>query len=115
MFRIAKTYEFSASHQIEELPDDHKCRRLHGHNYKVEFTLQAEDLNDIGMVRDYGDFGPAWGAVGSLDHHHLNDLLVSTTAESIARTLFVDVVKYMPELISVRVSEGDHTWAEYSE
>lgn len=55
MYRISKRFGFSASHIIEGLPEGHQCGRLHGHNYEVELILQAETLNSVGFVVDYGD------------------------------------------------------------
>lgn len=39
---------------------DHKgnCRFVHGHNYRVELTIQAPTLDDEGMVIDFGAFKP---------------------------------------------------------
>jgi 6-pyruvoyltetrahydropterin/6-carboxytetrahydropterin synthase len=31
-----------------------KCQRLHGHNYGITFMLQGKDLNDQGMLIDFG-------------------------------------------------------------
>ena len=41
MYTIAKQFTFSASHQLDHLPEDHQCARLHGHNYVVEIVLSA--------------------------------------------------------------------------
>lgn len=32
-----------------------KCRHLHGHNYRIHFTIEADELNELGMVLDFGD------------------------------------------------------------
>ena len=37
-FTIAKRFSFSASHALTAVPEDHKCRRTHGHNYEVEVS-----------------------------------------------------------------------------
>lgn len=31
-----------------------QCERLHGHTYSIFFTCEADQLNDIGMVIDFG-------------------------------------------------------------
>lgn len=54
MYTIAKTFGFSASHQLDYLPEGHKCKRLHGHNYKVTLVLRAEQLDENHFVRDFG-------------------------------------------------------------
>jgi 7-carboxy-7-deazaguanine synthase len=53
MFTISKKFEFSASHQLVGLPDDHPCSRLHGHNYTIEVELQSDGVDETGFVVDY--------------------------------------------------------------
>src|SRR5712691_5223799 len=49
MYTITKRFAFSASHIIGGLPADHRCARLHGHNYEVEVVLQSATLDPIGF------------------------------------------------------------------
>ena len=51
MFTITKTITFCYGHRI--INHDGKCRHLHGHSATAEFELTAENLNDLGMVRDF--------------------------------------------------------------
>lgn len=117
-FRITKQFHFSASHQLEGLPQEHPCGRLHGHNYVVELELSAPDdgLDAIGFVRDYGDLGDfaKWLDAG-VDHRHLNEVVedANPTAENLARWLYGRWAPRYPELSAVRVSETAKTWAEY--
>jgi 6-pyruvoyltetrahydropterin/6-carboxytetrahydropterin synthase len=68
---ITKTFHFSASHRLSKLPEGHKCTRLHGHNYTVTIEL-AGDLDDAGMVIDYGELAPFRQWIDdNLGHRHL--------------------------------------------
>lgn len=51
MFRICKTIEVENGHMLSLHPD--KCRFPHGHTRKVEFILEAADLDAHGMVCDF--------------------------------------------------------------
>ncbi|RMG90640.1 MAG: 6-carboxytetrahydropterin synthase QueD [Chloroflexi bacterium] len=117
MFTISKQFTFSASHQLEQLPPEHQCARLHGHNYVVELILQAEELDENGFVVDYLDLKPFKMFLDEeLDHRHLNDVLpFPTTAENIARFLYRWAKERWPQVTAVRVSETPKTWAEYRE
>lgn len=117
MYTISKEFHFSASHQLDHLPEGHQCARLHGHNYKVELILQAKDLDQDDFVLDYGDLKPFKQLIDEkLDHRHLNDVIpYRTTAENIARWLYEWAKERWPQVVAVRVSETPKTWATYSE
>ena len=51
MYRICKQFEFQAAHVLSK--HSGKCRYPHGHSYKVEITLSAEQLDDSEMVCDF--------------------------------------------------------------
>lgn len=115
MFIISKQFNFSASHQLAGLPEDHPCSRLHGHNYVVEIELRGT-LTAVGFVRDYRELDAVKQFLdGRFDHRHLNDALpgINPTAENIALFLFNRFSAEYPELAAVRVSETPKTWAEY--
>lgn len=50
-FRVCKTLEIENGHMLSRHPD--KCRFPHGHTRKVEFILEADDLDAAGMVCDF--------------------------------------------------------------
>lgn len=109
MFRIEKEFAFSASHQLEGLPDWHQCGRLHGHNYIVVLVLEGE-LNDHGFVVDYGELAPFKSWIDAeWDHRHIG----AYTAEQLAFHFYTWAVLRWPQVAAVRVSETPKTWAEY--
>ena len=119
-FGIGKRFSFSASHTLDALPEDHPCRRLHGHNYEVEVISAAPDVDERGFVHDYLELGPFkdWLAA-EVDHRHLNDVLDGpASAERLAWWFFEWCKANLPaevatRLVAVRVSETPTTWAEY--
>lgn len=116
MFRITKEFHFSASHQLSQLPADHQCARLHGHNYIVVVELAAVELNAFGFVCDYHDLAPLKRYIDdNFDHRHLNEVLGhdAVTSEYLARHFYDWCKPRLPEAVAVRVSETPKTWAEY--
>lgn len=116
MYQISKRFEFSASHVIGGLPDDHPCSRLHGHNYVVEVVLEGADLDSVGFIRDYRELSALKSYIDeTIDHRHLNDVMGHdrTTAEVLAKWLYDWCKAKWPETAAVRVSETPRTWAEY--
>jgi 6-pyruvoyltetrahydropterin/6-carboxytetrahydropterin synthase len=120
MFTIAKRFSFSASHVLTAVPEGHKCRRLHGHNYEVEVVCAATELDHRGMVVDYFDLDPAKALIDErLDHRHLNDVIDGEpTAERLAQWIHEALGDALPDevagtVVAVRVHETPRTWAEY--
>lgn len=118
MLTIQKEFGFSASHILGNLPEDHPCSRMHGHNYVVVLELRAGDdeLNAAGFVRDYRELDKFKHWVDeTVDHRHLNEVLgnINPSAEHLARWIFLRWQSDFPELSAVRVSETPKTWAEY--
>lgn len=116
-YSITKEHAFSASHVLSGLPEDHKCARMHGHNYRVMLLLAAPTVSPIGFVLDYGDMAPFFDYVDrAFDHRHLNDVVeCNPTAENLAYVLahMASVTLDLPGdvTISVGVSETPNTWA----
>ena len=114
MYTITKEFHFSASHVLEGLAEGHPCGRLHGHNYVVTLELRAVELNKHGFVQDYRelDICKVW-IDENLDHRHLNNVFMTTTAEVLARELFATFARWVPHLTAVTVSETPKTSATY--
>lgn len=122
MFRIGKSFAFSASHQLTHLPDDHPCARLHGHNYVVTMILEAEEVDDkTGFVRDFKELDLVKRHIDAvLDHRDLNEVFNArgkdgwqVTSENIARYFWLRFNDAFPELVCVRVAETEKSFAEY--
>ena len=71
---ISKSFNFSASHELRQLTETHKCWRNHGHNYVVTVTLTADQSNANGFVTDFGELAPFDDYLQArFDHRLLND------------------------------------------
>jgi 6-pyruvoyltetrahydropterin/6-carboxytetrahydropterin synthase len=113
---ITQAFTFEAAHHLPNVPDTHRCRRLHGHSYRVELTLKGEVDPHSGFVLDFFDVEAVFQPVlQRLDHYLLNDVegLENPTAENIALWIFRRVKPALPQLASVKVFETPMCWAEY--
>lgn len=128
MIAITKKFTFAASHRLTNLPDNHKCHRLHGHNYTVTLCMETNMLDDNDMVFDYGDLKPFQRWLDEhWDHRHLGigdvydkkgnltDPAVCSyipTAENLAVSLFEEAKEMFGwRVTSVTVCETDGTSA----
>lgn len=119
MIYIAAEYSFEAAHHLPNLPDGHKCKRMHGHNYKLVVSVAATDLDARGFVIDYAELDAAvQPLVDKLDHRLLNDIegLDNPTSEVMAlwfkqRIRHKLPVQFGPSL-GVRIYETPRYWVE---
>ena len=123
MFELTAESDFSASHVLEGY--DGPCGRLHGHNYRVQVTVEAEGLDKLGMAFDLRVLKKALRTVlAELDHGHLNENPafqgIPPSAENIAKYIFTQVEKAVKavgkpaaRLREVRVAESEHSWVVY--
>jgi len=108
--RIGRTYRFESAHHLPHLPDGHKCKNLHGHNYRIDVIKQGAP-DERGFVQDFAEIDAEIAPlVKMVDHRLLNEVpgLENPTAEVIAAWFF-ERIAYCE---SVRVYENDDCWAE---
>lgn len=86
MYKIQKTMEISASHQLD-LDYESPCKNLHGHNYFVTVYARCDELDKHGMVIDFTKLKKY--VHDRFDHRHLNPLLggCNPTAEHMAKII----------------------------
>ncbi len=53
MMHITRRHCISAAHRLYDYGG--RCERLHGHNYQICLTLSAPELDELGMVADFGE------------------------------------------------------------
>ena len=85
---LVKEFRFESAHRLPNVPEDHKCARLHGHSYRVEVHVSGPVDPGTGWVMDFGDLGAACAPVrDQLDHYYLNEIpgLENPTSEVLAR------------------------------
>lgn len=71
---ICKEFDFDAAHHLPMMPEGHKCRREHGHTYRVALSFSGEVGAD-GILMDYADIAKGWAPLHDLlDHRNLNNI-----------------------------------------
>src|SRR5208283_2841633 len=116
LMTITQAFNFEAAHHLPHVPETHRCRRLHGHSYRVELRLAGEVDAFSGFVVDFFDVEKVFQPLlGRLDHHLLNEIegLENPTAENIAIWIYQRVKPALPLLEAVKIFETPMCWAEY--
>ncbi len=100
-FEVMIERNFSSAHQLRGYKG--KCENLHGHNYKVEIYARGRELDNIGLLVDFGELKMAADEIVQyLDHRNINELPpfdaeLNPSAENMAR--------YVLERVAARVGD----------
>jgi 6-pyruvoyltetrahydropterin/6-carboxytetrahydropterin synthase len=104
---IWRRYSFQAAHRLPNVPQGHKCGRMHGHGFDV-IIHATQDVSARAMGVDYDQIDSVWKPVHSeLNHACLNDIkgLENPTSELIASWVWRRLKAQLPELAWVTVYE----------
>jgi len=105
---LTRDYAFEAAHFLPRVAEGHKCRRMHGHSYKIRVTLVGAIDAETGWLVDFADVDRVVEPVlGELDHQVLNEVpgLDNPTSELLAVWLWHRVAARLPALAEVEVGE----------
>ncbi|MBF0479000.1 MAG: 6-carboxytetrahydropterin synthase QueD [Candidatus Omnitrophica bacterium] len=120
MFELSVKGHISSAHFLREYPG--KCKKLHGHNWKVEMFIGADKLDELGMLVDFSVVKDKLTAfLSSLDHVCLNDLPYfkehNPTTEHIARFIYREFAAQVApvKIMRVQVWESEQNSVIYYE
>lgn len=105
---IFREFTFEAAHRLPNVPEGHKCARLHGHSYRVIVHVEAPVDPKSGWVMDFGDLKKAFRPLEArLDHYYLNDIegLENPTSEVLACWIWERLKPTLPDLSALTVRE----------
>lgn len=132
MYRVTREIHFCYGHRL--LQYDGKCKNLHGHNGKAVITLEADKLDGLGMVVDFGKLKETVGKWidATLDHRmilHRDDPVLpyllsqgepihvvdtNPTAENIAKLIFDHARREGFPVTEVTLWETENCFATYT-
>lgn len=133
MFRVTREIDFCYGHRL--LNYQGKCKHLHGHNGRAVITIEAEKLDQRGMVLDFSDIkrvvsnwidenldhrmilrrdDPARAALEALGEP-LFLVDENPTAENIAKLIFDYTKSQGFPIVEVRLWETPRCFATYSD
>ncbi|HNV72385.1 MAG TPA: 6-carboxytetrahydropterin synthase QueD [Candidatus Ozemobacteraceae bacterium] len=120
MYRITIEKSISSAHCLRQY--EGKCRELHGHNWNFQVTIEADQLDSLGMVLDFGVVKRHLAdLLEPFDHKLLNDVppfdRLNPTAENISSFVFDELSKRLNtdrvKVMSVKTWETPTNVAEY--
>ena len=106
--RLTKDFQFEAAQTLPKAPEGHKCRRMHGHSFKVEISVEGEVDDATGWLYDHAQISSAMKPLlQQLDHSYLNEIagLENPTIENMAAWLWKKLEALCPGLCEIVVHE----------
>ena len=105
---IYKEFHFEAAHRLPNVPEGHKCARLHGHSFQVRIIVSGDVEEHAGWVMDFSNLKASFKPIyDQLDHYYLNDIagLENPTSENIARWIWAKLKPDLPLLSAIEIRE----------
>ncbi len=114
--QIYKEFVFEAAHRLPNVPDGHKCARLHGHSWKGVIYVEGDVNPQSGWIMDYAEIKEVFAPIyEQLDHHYLNEIegLENPTSEVLAKWIWERLKPDLPALSQVVINETCTTGCIY--
>ena len=105
---LVKDFRFEAAHYLPNVPEGHKCRRMHGHSFRGEVAVRGPIDAHTGWVMDFADLkAEVDPVVRELDHYVLNDIrgLENPTSEIVAVWIWRKLAPRLPRLYRITIEE----------
>lgn len=122
MYEATVSSSFSGAHFLKGYQG--KCEAIHGHNWKIEATVEARQLDKTGLSLDFKKLKEYLSLIlKELDHTCLNELTYfnqsNPSAENIAQFIYKKLVKVINNktcaLKKISVWETETSCASYYE
>lgn len=105
---IYKEFTFEAAHRLPNVPQGHKCARLHGHSFLVRIVIEGDIDPHTGWLMDFSEVKKVFAPIyDQLDHNYLNDIkgLENPTSENIAIWIWNQLKPLLSALTRVEIRE----------
>lgn len=113
---LFRAFQIEAAHWLPNVPDGHKCARMHGHSFHIEVHIRGDVGEQSGWVMDFADLKQAFQPLfEQLDHHCLNEIegLENPTSENLARWIWTRLSPRLSNLHKVVVQETCNAGCAY--
>ncbi|MDR2463277.1 MAG: 6-carboxytetrahydropterin synthase [Verrucomicrobiales bacterium] len=113
---LSREFRFDAAQALAIFPKGHKCRRLHGHSFKLVVRVRGEINPDSGLLYDHAEIKRAVEPLlGILDHSYLNEIpgLENPTIELMCVWLWERLRDQLAGLDEIALWETPGAWCRY--
>lgn len=108
MYEVTVEETFAAGHALRGYKG--KCENVHGHNYRVQVTVEGAELDATGLLVDFVELKRVMrDVIARLDHQFINDLepftVINPSAENMARYFYEHIANNLKPETPLRISQ----------
>ena len=114
---IYKIFTVESAHWLPNVPDGHKCGRLHGHSIKIIISIKGDVGETTGWIADFTDIKAGFKPLyEQLDHNCLNHIegLENPTSENLCIWIWDKLKPNLPQLSKIEVCETCNSGCVYN-
>ena len=120
MYRVSVRQHFDAAHYLRGYPG--RCEQLHGHRFQAVVTVEAQELDGVGIAFDFTELKRHLRQIlERFDHTCLNDIApfdkINPSSENIATAIYQELQSRLREepvsILSIEVWESPESCVTY--
>ena len=120
MYRVSVRQHFDAAHYLRGYPG--RCEQLHGHRFQAVVTVEAQELDGVGIAFDFTELKRHLRQIlERFDHTCLNDIApfdkINPSSENIATAIYQELQSRLKEepvsILSIEVWESPESCVTY--
>ncbi|OQY00665.1 MAG: 6-carboxytetrahydropterin synthase QueD [Desulfobacteraceae bacterium 4572_130] len=99
MFELKVKNRFAAAHNLTMVGE--KCENLHGHNWNIEVCILGNELNQAGVLIDFGIIKKAVKKIiKTFDHKYLNEIKEFKNIQPSSEQIAIYIAKQLKIFLS---------------
>jgi|TARA_B100001250_G_scaffold411074_1_gene438878 6-pyruvoyltetrahydropterin/6-carboxytetrahydropterin synthase len=113
---VYKTFAVESARSLPHLPDDHPCKKVHGHSFKITITINGKVNENTGFVMDFSEIDSVFSPIHRMiDHTYLNEIkgLENPSSENLCRWIWSKLSSSLPGLKKIEIKETESTGCIY--
>jgi len=120
MYQVSVRQHFDAAHYLRGYPG--RCEQLHGHRFQAVVTVEAQELDGVGIAFDFTELKRHLRQIlERFDHTCLNDIApfdkINPSSENIATAIYQELQSRLREepvsILSIEVWESPESCVTY--
>ncbi|MEW5806505.1 MAG: 6-carboxytetrahydropterin synthase QueD [Acidobacteriota bacterium] len=110
---LKRVFRFEAAHQLPDYPG--KCRRFHGHSYRMTVFLKLPVDPESGLAMDFAEIQRIvdQNVISKLDHQNLNEIIDNPTSERLIMWIWDQLEGKLNGIYELELSETESSSVIY--